>query len=42
MSSYYDGLVFCHRDVCLCLDDSYEQNIYDKRQEIKSMVLSML
>ena len=40
VSSQYDSLVFV--GVYLCLGDLNEQNIYDQRQEIKSMIVSML
>ena len=43
MSSQYDGSIsslWC--DVYLYLDDLNEQSIYDQRQEIKSIVDSML
>ena len=40
VSSPYDCLVFV--DVYLCLDDLNEQNIYNRRQKIKSMVFSIL
>ena len=40
VSSQYDGLIFV--DVYLCLSNSNEQNMYDKRQEIKSIIVRML